>query len=145
MPAISNECYDLIKEFEGERLTAYLDGKGVPTIGIGHTKGVKLGQVITKEQSKAFFIEDTKNALSDVLRLVKVPLEQGQLDALVSFTFNLGGRQLSTSTLLKKLNKGDYKGAANEFPRWKYDNGEVQRGLVRRRDAEMKLFLRDTK
>ena len=78
---------------------------------------------------------------SDVSRLVKVGLTQGQFDALVSFTYNLGARTLSTSTLLRKLNAGDYAGAADEFLRWNKAGGKVLNGLTRRREAERALFL----
>lgn len=78
---------------------------------------------------------------SDVSRLVKVSLTQGQFDALVSFTYNLGARSLSTSTLLRKLNAGDYAGAADEFMRWNKAGGKVLNGLTRRREAERALFL----
>jgi hypothetical protein len=71
-----------------------------------------------------------------VSRLVKVGLTQGQFDALVSFTYNLGARSLSTSTLLRKLNAGDYAGAADEFLRWNKAGGKVLNGLTRRREAE---------
>jgi GH24 family phage-related lysozyme (muramidase) len=77
---------------------------------------------------------------SDVSRLVKVGLTQGQFDALVSFTYNLGARSLSTSTL-RKLNAGDYAGAADEFLRWNKAGGKVLNGLTRRREAERALFL----
>lgn len=77
---------------------------------------------------------------NDVTRLVKVPLTQGQFDALVSFAFNLGSRALSGSTLLRKLNDKDYAGAAAQFTRWVYANNQVLAGLVRRREAEKRLF-----
>ena len=76
-----------------------------------------------------------------VHRLCPVPLTQGQYDALVSFSFNTGS--LSVSTLRKKLLRGDYEGAANEFPRWVFAGGRRRAGLVRRREAERILFLRD--
>ncbi|EAA7932780.1 lysozyme, partial [Salmonella enterica subsp. enterica] len=78
---------------------------------------------------------------SDVSRLVKVRLTQGQFDALVSFAYNLGARTLSTSTLLRKLNAGDYAGAADEFLCWNKAGGKVLKGLTRRREAERALFL----
>jgi lysozyme len=75
-----------------------------------------------------------------VKRLVKVPLAQGQFDALVSFSFNVGLGALGSSTLLRKLNAGDYRGAAAEFPRWNKAGGKVYEGLTRRRAAERSLF-----
>ena len=78
---------------------------------------------------------------NDVLKLVKMKLSQNQFDALVSFAYNVGSRALSTSTLLKKLNAGDIKGAADEFLRWNKAGGKVLNGLPRRREAERALFL----
>ncbi len=78
---------------------------------------------------------------NDVSSLVKVKLTQGLFDALVSFAFNLGARTLSTSTLLRKLNAGDFAGAADEFQRWNKAGSKVLNGLTRRREAEGALFL----
>nr|WP_217645904.1 lysozyme [Paracoccus homiensis] len=77
---------------------------------------------------------------ADVARLVKVPLNENQHAALVSFTYNLGAGNLGSSTLLRKLNAGDYAGAAAEFPRWNKAGGKVLAGLTRRRKAEQTLF-----
>jgi len=134
----------LIKQHEGLRLNAYLDPVGVWTIGYGHTPA-KRGQVITLEQANRLLIEDAATAERAVLRHVKVPLTQGQFDALVSFVFNLGEGRLKESTLLKKLNAGDYAGAASQFERWVY--GKVSGlnvrlpGLIKRRNDERRLFL----
>lgn len=136
----SKEGKDEIKAYEGVRLKAYLDTGGVPTIGVGHTKGVKMGMTATPEQVDQWLTEDLEEAESDVLRLVKVPLSQGQFDALVSFVFNLGAGQVGSSTLLRKLNAGDYEGARNQFHRWIFDNGKQQPGLVKRRIGEARRF-----
>lgn len=127
---------------EGIRTKAYLDTGGVPTIGVGHTKGVKMGMVATLDQIDKWLEEDLADAEADVERLVKVPLNQNMFDALVSFVFNLGGTQLAGSTLLKLLNQGLYKDAADQFPRWNKDNGVVLNGLVKRRARERATFLR---
>lgn len=79
---------------------------------------------------------------NDVLKVVRVKLTQGQFDALVSFAYNVGSRALSTSTLLKKLNAGDIKGAADEFLRWNKSGGKVMPGLNNRRKAERDVFLK---
>lgn len=76
--------------------------------------------------------------------MVEVPLNQNQFDALASFTYNLGETNLSSSTLLKKLNAKDYTGASNEFLKWNRAGGKVLNGLVRRREAERNLFLKKT-
>ena len=131
----------LIKEFEGLRLKAYLCSAKVWTIGYGHTKGVKQGDTCTQAEADAFLVEDVKWVLTAVERCVQVPLTPGQRAAINSFVFNCGATALRTSTLLRKLNAGDYKGAADEFPRWNKAGGAVIKGLVRRRAAERKVFL----
>ena len=138
---ISEKGINLIKRFEGLRLEAYLDSVAVPTIGYGHTRGVKLGQTITQEQADAFLEEDIHEFELAIQRLVHINLTQNQFDALVSFTFNLGIGNLKQSTLLKKLNAGDITGAANEFNRWVYAGGKKLTGLVKRRSAERLLFI----
>jgi len=139
----------LIQDFESLRLVAYDDGGGVWTIGWGHTKGVKPGDICTRAQADAWLAEDCAEAEAAVSRLVRVDLSANQFDALVSFVFNLGADEdadtkaegLGDSTLLRLLNWGNYVGAADEFPKWNKDNGVVLAGLVRRRAAERNLFL----
>lgn len=138
--SLSQKGLDHIKSFEGLRLRAYRDPVGVWTIGYGHTGGVKPGQVISRERAEQLLRSDTGWAQDAVRRNVKVPLSQGQFDALTSFTFNLGAGALASSTLLKKLNAGDYAGAQKEFGRWVHAGGEVLQGLVRRRASEAKMF-----
>lgn len=144
---ISKTGLDLIKKFEGLRLTAYDDGVGVWTIGYGTIKypngvRVKRGDKITQAQADEYMANDVSVFERAVNRLVKVPLTQNQYDALVSFTYNLGETNLSTSTLLRKLNTHDYKGAAEQFERWNKAGGKVMKGLTRRRIAEKELFLK---
>ncbi|QIB82835.1 lysozyme [Enterobacter sp. T2] len=136
----------LIKQFEGCKLTAYQDSVGVWTIGYGWTqhvdgKPIRAGMTIKQETAERLLKTGLVSYESDVSRLVKVGLTQGQFDALVSFTYNLGARSLSTSTLLRKLNVGDYAGAADEFLSWNKAGGKVLNGLTRRREAERALFL----
>ena len=136
----------LIKQFEGCKLTAYQDSVGVWTIGYGWTqpvdgKPIRAGMTIKQETADRLLKTGLVSYESDVSRLVKVGLTQGQFDALVSFAYNLGARALSTSTLLRKLNAGDYAGAADEFLRWNKAGGKVLNGLTRRREAERALFL----
>ncbi len=136
----SQKGLDLIKSFEGLRLSAYKCPADVWTIGYGTTAGVKPGQTITKERAEELLRDDVKRFEGQVLRLVKVPLTQGQFDALVSFTYNLGAANLGNSTLLRLLNAGDYKGAAAQFDRWTKAGGKELPGLVKRRAAERALF-----
>lgn len=136
----------LIKQFEGCKLTAYQDSVGVWTIGYGWTqpvegKPIRAGMTIKQETAERLLKTGLVSYESDVSSLVKVGLTQGQFDALVSFTYNLGARSLSTSTLLRKINAGDYAGAADEFLRWNKAGGKVLNGLTRRREAERALFL----
>lgn len=136
------QSYALTQEFEGLRLEAYQDSVGVWTIGYGHTKGVKKGDKISKEQALIYLKEDMREAEEAVTTLVKVALTQNQYDALVDFTFNLGYGNLSKSTLLKFLNTGDYAGAWKEFQKWNKAGGKVLAGLVKRRQAEADLFMK---
>ncbi|EBY9401951.1 lysozyme, partial [Salmonella enterica subsp. enterica serovar Kisarawe] len=134
---------------EGCRLKAYPDPKtgGAPwTIGYGWTgkvdgKPVTPDTVIAQETADRLLKTGLVSYERDVSRLVKVKLTQGQFDALVSFVYNLGARAFSGSTLLRKLNAGDYDGAAGEFMRWVSPGTEVEAGLRRRRQAERDLFL----
>ncbi|HHA1886722.1 lysozyme [Enterobacter sp. OLF] len=146
MMQISDKGIALIKQFEGCKLTAYQDSVGVWTIGYGWTqpvdgKPIRVGMMIKQETAERLLKTGLVSCENDVSRLVKVGLTQGQFDALVSFTYNLGARSLSTSTLLRKLNAGDYAGAADEFLRWNKAGGKVLNGLTRRREAERALFL----
>lgn len=140
----------LIQSFESCRLKAYRDGGGVWTVGWGHTgPEVREGLTISQERADWLFEQDIAQFERDVNSLVKVSLTQNQFDALVSFAYNCGSdidadtiaEGLGDSALLRKLNAGDYAGAAAEFPRWNKDNGKVVAGLTRRREAEKALFL----
>ncbi len=134
---------DLICSFEGLRLNAYDDGVGVWTIGYGTTviNGVKVkkGDTCTLEQAKKYMVSDLKKFEAAVNK-VTVALNQNQFDALVSLAYNIGTGAFEKSTLLKKLNAGDYKGAAAQFDVWSKAGGKVMKGLVNRRAAERKLF-----
>jgi GH24 family phage-related lysozyme (muramidase) len=131
---------ELIKEFEGCRQVAYQDSVGVWTIGYGHTKDVYEGQLVIKKTCETMLAEDLEEFEDYVESYVKVELSQNQFDALVAWTFNLGPGNLSESTMLKRLNEGDYTAVPDEMRRWNKAGGEVLNGLVRRRDAEAELF-----
>lgn len=137
---IGSKGLSLIKGFEGFRSQAYLDTGNVPTIGYGTTRGVKMGQTITKEQAETALIRDVQSAEKSVTQLVKVKLTQDQFDALVSFVYNLGHGNFSGSTLLSLLNQGHYSAVAPQLLRWNRDNGRIIDGLTRRRKAEGDLF-----
>ena len=137
----SENGIELIKEFEGRRLVAYQDSVGVWTIGYGHTKDVWEDRLIIKKTADRLLAEDLAEFEKYVDNLVEVPLTQNQFDALVAWTFNLGPTNLSESTLLKKLNAGDYDSVPDEMRRWNKAGGKVLDGLVRRREAEAQLFI----
>jgi GH24 family phage-related lysozyme (muramidase) len=143
---INSDGLTIIKHFEGCELQAYQDSVGVWTIGYGHTSAagspeVYPGQTITKAQAEDILKKDLELFENGVRSLVEVPVNSDQFSALVSFSFNVGLGALESSTLLRKLNAGDYQGAADEFPRWVKAGGQTLPGLVRRRDAERALFL----
>lgn len=138
---LSKRGADLIKSFEGLRLKAYVCPAGVWTIGYGSTGShVKQGMVITEAQADALFSKDIRRFEDAVIGMVQVPLTQGQFDALVSFSFNVGQEALRGSTLIKKLNAGDYVGAQMQFGRWNKAGGQVLYGLTKRRAAEVELW-----
>ena len=143
MPRMVNDAgYELIQSFESCSLTPYLDGGGVPTIGWGHTKHVTMDMgPITQEEADDFLDDDLDVSEDVVNNAIKVPLTDNQFSALVSLVFNCGPAPLS-GTLGHKLNAGDYSGAAQEFPKWDHVNKVVSIGLLRRRNAEMALFLK---
>ena len=141
---VSGKALALIKRFEGERLSSYQDQAGIWTIGWGSTyhhdlkRKVQKGDVIDKETALRWLKLDAAGFSDNVKRLVKVPINQNQLDSLTSFSYNVGNSAFANSTLLRKLNQGASKQeVALEFAKWNKVtiNGEkvVSNGLVRRR------------
>ena len=137
---ISQEGLSLIKKFEGCRLEAYYCSGGVLTIGYGHTGGVKESDTITQEEAEKLLRADVFKFEEYVEDNVMVELDQGQFDALVAWTFNLGPGNLRESTMLKKLNNADYESVPFEMRRWNKAGGKTLDGLIRRRNAEALLF-----
>lgn len=149
---VSGKALAIIKSFEGERLTAYPDQAGIWTIGWGSTynhdlkRRVQKDDIIDKETALRWLRLDAAGAAANVKKLVKVPINQNQLDSLTSFSYNIGPNAFAASTLLRKLNSGASKEeVAAEFAKWNKVtiNGEkvVSNGLVRRRKMEADLFL----
>lgn len=132
---------DLIKKYEGFKLEAYQCPAGIWTIGYGHTSGVKPGDKITARQAEMYLKVDIVEFEYAISALVSVPLTDKMRAALVSFVFNVGKGAFAKSKLLKKLNAGDYSGAANEFLAWNIANGKRLKGLLRRRVEERYIFL----
>jgi lysozyme len=145
----SDDCLKLIRQYEGFSQTPYLCPAGIPTIGYGSTRyadGVSVSLTddpINQEQADAIMFQTLVEYENAVNRYVTVPVSQSMFDALVDFAYNCGAQNLRTSTLIKKLNSSDFKGAAMEFGRWIQGGGKVLPGLVKRRMAERTLFERD--
>jgi GH24 family phage-related lysozyme (muramidase) len=122
----------------------YICPAGYPTIGYGHVvnpdERQQFASGITSEQAEALLRQDVQIAERAVLRLITVPLTDGQFDALVSFTFNLGAGALQRSTLRRKVNRGDHAAVPPEFRKWVWAGGRKLEGLVRRREAEAALY-----
>ena len=129
-----------LMEMEGCRLEAYQDAAGVPTIGYGHTKNVRMGDRISEYWAKEMLREDIEEA-EWLVKELGVAKTEGQLDALVSFVFNLGIGRLKRSTLLKTIREGGSKAQiTKEFKRWVYADGKLLPGLVKRREWEARRF-----
>lgn len=145
MRHITQDGLNLIKRFEGFEPEIYLDAAGLPTIGYGHL--LRPGEAemfrngISEEAGVALLIKDVLVAERAVLRLIRVPLTNGQFDALVSFAFNLGSGALQRSTLRRKVNREEHEDVPAEFMRWVWAGGRKLRGLTRRREAEAKSYI----
>ena len=137
---ISQEGLSLIKKFEGCELEAYKCAAGVWTIGYGSTKGVEEGNTITQEEADKLLLDEMEEYEGYINDMVKVDLKQNEFDALVSWVYNLGSSNLSSSTLLQKLNTKEWDDVPNQIKRWNKAGGKVLQGLIRRREAEALFF-----
>jgi len=139
---ISAAGLDLLKNSEGFRSHTYLDVAGIPTIGYGHRllHPESFPSGIDEAQGAEILLSDLRDAEQAVQRLVKVPLTQGQFDALVDFCFNLGQGRLAASTLLESLNAGQYDAAAQQLLRWDHAGAHESPALKARRQAELALW-----
>lgn len=138
---ISQKGIDLIKKFEGCRLQAYLCPAGVWTVGVGHTKGVKKGMVITQQQAETFLKDDIK-PIETLLNGMGINYTQNQFDALVGFVFNLGQGNFKSSTMYKYIvaRKSDIE-ITDQMVKWHNAGGKPLLGLKKRRSEEANLFL----
>lgn len=137
----SNQGKNLIKEAEGLRLDAYLCPAGIPTIGWGHTKGVKMGQRITQAMAEDMLIEDIA-PIERLLNSLGINFRQEQFDALVSWIFNLGAGKFTGSTMLKRIKEdASDEAITDELIRWTYSGKQHLPGLINRRVAEANLFI----
>ncbi|MEM9448684.1 MAG: lysozyme [Cyanobacteria bacterium P01_E01_bin.6] len=139
---INEEGKALIKKFEGLRTESYLCPANVWTIGYGSTDGVRKGMNITAVNAEALLDQDLQRFEKGVEKLVTVPLNDNQFSALVSFAFNLGLGALKRSTLLKRLNQGNYQAVPQEFSKWIWADNRTLPGLVTRRKEEAELFMK---
>jgi len=136
----------IIKTFEGYSSKVYHCPAGIPTIGYGSIwdldgKRVTMSQPkITKAQAETLLLREIHHVERAIRTLIRIPLNQNQFSALVSWTFNLGSGRLQSSTLRTKINRGDHDGAALEFPKWRRAGGKILQGLVKRRAVEKTLY-----
>tara|TARA_R110000824_G_scaffold14762_4_gene62591 strand:- start:248 stop:691 length:444 start_codon:yes stop_codon:yes gene_type:complete len=137
---ISEEGKMLIKKFEGCKLDSYRCSANVATIGYGHTKDVSDGDTCTQEEADQMLAEDLEEFEGYVDKLVTVDLTQNQRDALIAWTFNLGPKNLKSSTMLAELNAENYTKVPSEMKRWNKAGGKTLEGLIRRREAEGLLW-----
>jgi lysozyme len=144
-----SSALSFIKKAEGGLyLKAYQDSGGVWTIGWGSTydfdkqRKVQQGDVITEAQAQKWLDMETSQNAMDIKKLVTVPLNNNELNALISFVYNVGINGFKASSMLRLLNSGaDKNTVAAQFDRWVFDNGVKVKGLINRRNAEKKLFL----
>ena len=138
---------EIVKSFEGISLKPYLCPGSVWTVGHGATRSSTGRPIdpdmepITEDEAEALLLRDLESSEGWVFRLIKTAFTENQFSALTSFTFNVGAGALQRSTLRMKLNRGEYQGVADEFPKWKFANKRILAGLIRRRAAERSLFL----
>ena len=139
---LSTTGLELLKNSEGFRARTYADIAGFRTIGFGHRQAIAEDYPagITMQQAETILAADVLTAESAISRLVRVPLNQGQFDALVDFVFNLGSGRLAASTLLKYLNAGNYDAAAWQLLAWDHTGSQENAGLKARREAEFRLW-----
>ena len=144
MQHITQDGLDLIKRFEGFSPTVYICPAGYPTIGYGHLvhdhEQDRYQQGITEQEAEDLLRRDAQAAERAVLRLIDVPLTDGQYDALVSFTFNLGAGALQRSTLRRKVNREQHAEVPAQLMRWVWAGGRKLKGLQKRRKIESRFY-----
>lgn len=128
-----------IAGFESYQAVAYKDAVGVPTVGYGETKGVRMGQKTTPERALVQLLASANKHADDIKQCIAVPLYQHEFDAYVSLAYNIGANNFCRSTLVKKLNARDYPGACTEIRRWNRAGGKVLPGLTKRREKEYRM------
>jgi lysozyme len=140
---VLKEAAKFVAQFEGFSATPYLDAAGVPTIGYGTTRGVKMSMgAITEDKAREYLMFDLSDANKTINNLVKPLINKNQKIALLSFVYNVGAGNFKSSTLLRRINAKKWDEAAWQFKKWVYAGGKVLKGLIRRREAESALFLK---
>lgn len=141
---MNKEGLELLKQFEGFRNKAYLDPVGIPTIGYGFTKGVKMGQVMSREAADKRLAQEVAEFEKGVKSAISTATNDNQLSAMVSLAYNIGIGAFKKSSVLRRHNQCDFLGAADAFSMWVKAGGKTLPGLVRRRNAEAALYLKPT-
>lgn len=141
---MTEKCIELVKKFEGFSSVVYLCPAGYPTIGYGHVvipeEKEKFEKGITKQEAEELLIKDLLKIEKLIKPMIEVKIHDYMIDALISFAFNVGVYAFKASTLRRKLNRGEFYSAAEEFPKWRFAGGKELKGLLRRRLAEKALF-----
>ena len=144
---INNAGIEIIKAFEGFSAKVYLDPIGIPTVGFGSTWDVDGNRItvdhpeVTEKEATRLLQKEVRHVEAAIGKLIKAEITENMFSSLGSFAYNVGTGNLQRSTLRMKLNRGWYLEAADEFPKWRRAGGKILSGLVRRRKAEMGLFL----
>lgn len=143
MITASEKAYSLIRNFEGLRLKAYKCSAGKYTIGYGHTNRVKSWERITPEYAEELLKRDIESIEKELSAIISVDLNQNQMDAIISFVFNVGVGNFRSSTLYRRIQAKRFDDVPNQMKRWIYCRNKILNGLVKRREVEAKLFMED--
>ena len=136
------KAWQTLKILEGWRDTAYRDVGGVPTIGWGRIEGVKMGDRTTQDKETAWLKDEVQEILDHLHKIIRVPLTQHQIDALVLWAYNVGKGAVSRSTLIKRINQNRLEDVPNQLRRWVHVDGKRVQGLVNRREQEITIWHR---
>ena len=134
-----------IAGYEGYSSVAYRDSVGVPTVGYGETKNVTMKSKTTPDRALVQLLSSANQHANEIRQCIKVPLYQHEFDAYVSLAYNIGAKNFCGSTLVKRLNAGDYSGACQEIKRWNKAGGKVLAGLTKRREQEYRMCIGEAK
>ena len=139
--AVSATALVSIALHEGYRGEAYKDAVGVPTVGYGETRGVTMKSRTTPDRALVQLLSSANSHADDIRQCIKVPLYQHEFDAYVSLAYNIGAKNFCGSTLVRRLNAGDYTGSCREIKRWNKAGGKTLAGLTKRREQEYRMCM----